>query len=1012
MADRTTAWRDPGAPLPAAGDEDACRVHWDRWREAARNNADAATGGFAEAAPDDPAAAPLLTAIFGNSPYLSRGLIADQTFARVLIEDGPDVACAAAEAALDGGPEAESTDDLMERLRTAKRRAALAIALADIASVWPLEATTAALSRIAESALRATCGHLLRQRHEAGDLALPAPDTPERGSGLIVLGMGKLGARELNYSSDIDLIVLYDDDTAPLAGDSGPQALFNRLARHLVRVMSELTAHGYVFRTDLRLRPDPASTPLALSVRAARVYYETAGRNWERAAMIKARPVSGDMEAGEAFLDALRPFVWRRRLDFAAVQDIQTVKRQIDAARGGGEIATAGHNVKLGRGGIREIEFFVQAQQLLWGGRNRDLRPRGTLAALEALVAAGHLTGGAAAELRAAYEFHRRLEHRLQMVNDAQTHSLPADDTGMARIAAFFAFRSTAAFSDALLARLRTVERHYAALFARDTDAADAGDLAFSADAEDDPGTLAALADAGYGEPPRAAATVRAWLAGRYPATRDARARELVSELAPAIVRAFAAAADPDAALRRFDAFLARLPAGVRLLSLFAAHPALLGLVAEIVGSAPRLADRLARRPDLLDGALSRDFADLDVPDDADLDEGVAEAARRGLVRLFYAREFGADEMRAELAAASREADGIEDLMRAQRHWTGERTFQIDVHVLRGLLTPVEAAGPLSAIADACLAALLPAVADAFAARHGRIPGGETALVALGDLGSREMAADSALDLLLVYDHPADAEESDGEAPLPPGRYYAGLCRRLVAAVAAPTAEGALYALDMSPRPSGTAGPVACSLPAFVERHGAGAATWERQALTRARVVCAGGGLGERFDAAKRAALARPCDPRALAADILDSRERARPGRGDAAAGSIAHRPGGLLDVEALAGFLQLRHAAETPEILAGDAVSVFEAAGAGALIDADAARELADAARLWRNLQGILRLTAGADAVDENATGMVRDVVGRSSGRIVFDALVQSIEETATRAAAHFDRLLAPPGA
>ena len=405
-------WRDAAAPPPRPADEEALALCWERWGENAARSEDADLVAFAEACRDDPAANALLAALFGNSRYLSHCVTADPGFAKVLVERGPEAAFADARALAEdtGALGEESRQQVMKRLRVAKRRASLAIGMADIAGVWPLERVTGALSDIAGTTLGAVCAHLLRSLHDRGKLALPDPDAPERGSGLIVLGMGKLGAGELNYSSDVDIIVLFDEEIASDASGDGLQQTFARLARHLVTIMDERTAEGYVFRTDLRLRPDPGSTAAALSVRAAEAYYATTGENWERAAMIKAKPVAGDIEAGEGFLERLQPFIWRRHLDFAAIQNIRSIKRQIDAHRGLGEIAVAGHNVKLGRGGIREIEFLAQTQQLIWGGRDPTLRVRGTREAFDNLVSAGHMRRQAVTELMEAYVFHRTLE--------------------------------------------------------------------------------------------------------------------------------------------------------------------------------------------------------------------------------------------------------------------------------------------------------------------------------------------------------------------------------------------------------------------------------------------------------------------------------------------------------------------------------------------------------------------------------------------------------------------------
>jgi len=376
----------------------------------------------------------------------------------------------------------------------------------------------------------------------------------------------------------------------------------------LVQLMSETSADGYIFRTDLRLRPDPGSTPLAMSVQAAELYYESVGQNWERAAMIKAHPVAGTLAVGHAFLGELTPYIWRKHLDFAAIHDIHSIKRQIDAHRGGGAVKVLGHNVKLGRGGIREIEFFAQTQQLIFGGRNPSLRLRATCATLRALADAGHVAPAAADELIEAYGFLRRVEHRLQMVHDRQTHSLPNDEAGVAAIATFLGYPDSKSFQNDLLDHLHCVVSHYARLFEEAPSlAGPGGNLVFTG-TDDDPGTLETLATLGFRDPAAAAGIVRRWHHGRYRATATARARELLTELMPGLLKALGSTAAPDQALLNFDLFLGNLPAGIQLFSLFKANPALLDLVATIMGSAPGLAAHLARRTLLLDSVLSPDF--------------------------------------------------------------------------------------------------------------------------------------------------------------------------------------------------------------------------------------------------------------------------------------------------------------------------------------------------------------------------------------------------------------------
>ncbi len=996
-------WIGGGAALPGIADAEAAETCWRRWREAADEAEDDGLRAFMLGAAEDPAVRRFLSPVFANSPYLSHGLISDPAFARLVLEEGPDAACddAHTAAADRAGFEAESMADIMLRLRRAKRRAALAIALADIASVWPLEKVTGALSGFAEAALGAAFRHLLRGLHEARELELPDPGDPERGSGLFALGMGKLGALELNYSSDIDLILFYDQERAPYVGRRGLPRVYTRLAQELVRIMGQQTANGYVFRTDLRLRPDPGSTPPAVSVRSAEVYYRAAGRTWERAAMIKARPVAGDIEAGEAFLETLQPFVWRRHLDFAAAQEIGAIKEQIDASHGAGGTGLAGHNVKLGRGGIREIEFFVQAQQLVWGGRNPGLRGRGTLETLDALALEGHVDAGAAAELRAAYGFQRRVEHRLQMVDDRQTHSLPDREDGMAGIAAFLAFASAGEFENRLNGDIAAVERHFGALFEDPLDARGAEGVDFSQEGACE----AALAGMGYVDAGQGAATIRRWIAGDAPVLRSGEARDLLARLLPKIVAAFATAPEPDAALSRFDRFLARLPADRRLLSLLAARPELLGIVTDVAGSAPLLSAWLTRRPLLLESALSRDFMDLDLPDEEGLEPEMAEAARQGLVRLFYAREFGRAEMRAELDEAAGRAGDLLDVLEVVRRWANDRMFQIGTHLLRGRLSPLEAAPPLADIADVCIGALAPPVQEAFAAAHGRVPGGRMAVLAFGELGSREMTLNSDLDLMLLYDH--EGGDSDGPRPLNADAYYARLCRRLMAALTAETAEGGLYRIDMRPRGTGSSGPLACSLRAFLDYPHDDAGAPELAALRRARVVWSEGGLGDRFEEAKRAVLAAPRQAGPLAAGL--AAVRGRPGGPDADLWAIEHMPGGLRDVAAAADFLRLLHAAERPSILDGDAPAVFETAHAAGSIGAEAAEDLAEAARLWRNLWGLVQLAVEGDVAGGAAGPALVGAIERSGGRLVFEALARSVTEVAARAAGHVDAILGP---
>ena len=890
----------------------------------------------------------LLGIIFGNSPHLSEALLADPDILRSLLVEGPDATFERLIERLRAEP-CDRRSKVMATLRQDKRRLALLSALADIAGWWSLEQVTGALSRFADIAVQHALELTLREAMQRGEIE------PGRGArladeaGIVVLGMGKLGAFELNYSSDIDLIVLFEPDRLRYRGREGPMAFAVRLTRSLVYLLEHRTKDGYVFRTDLRLRPHPPGHPLALAIEDAEQYYERHGQNWERAAMIKARVIAGDWTAGEQFLRSLEPFLWRKHLDYAAIRDIHSIKRQINAYRGHGTIHVAGHDIKVGRGGIREIEFFVQTQQLILGGRVPEVRERATCAALRALVATRWLDEAIAEELIIAYRFLRRIEHRLQMIADKQTHSLPARADQMERFAAFMGFADAETLSGAIRAQLERVETHYAALFESSIDLGGSRALVFTG-AGDDPETLVTLAEMGFAKPSPIAARIRAWHHGHIRATRDARARELLTELMPRLLTALADQAEPDVAFARFDEFVSSLPAGVQLFSLFRANPRLLALVADLMGTAPRLAGHLSRHTSLFEAMLAPDFL-----------EPVPEAPALAI----------------ELEHALRRARDLQDTLDVTRRWAQGREFQIGLQVLLGLTDGDAAGARLTGIAETVIRALLPRVAAWLSAQHGRLRGGAFVVLGLGKLGSRELTIGSDLDLIFVFDADEEAR-SDGERPLPAATYYARLGQRLIRALTAPTAEGPLYEIDTRLRPSGNVGPVACSLGNFERYQLEAAQTWEHQALTRARVVAGDAALGPRVEAIVRTALLKTRDPGALAREVAAMRERIFREHGDRDLWNLKHARGGLVEAEFLAQFLQLRFALEHPSVLTTSTIETFERAAAIGVLPPDDCRALVQATRLYRRLQAVLRLSIH-DRFDAAAAppGLRRTLVG-----------------------------------
>ncbi|MDQ6436907.1 bifunctional [glutamine synthetase] adenylyltransferase/[glutamine synthetase]-adenylyl-L-tyrosine phosphorylase [Mesorhizobium sp. LHD-90] len=868
---------------------------------------------------------------------------------------------------------------LMTDLRRLKLEAHFLIALDELAGMVGPDVTVRRLSALADACANAAIDFLLRDAHDSGKLKLPDPARPGEGSGWIVLGMGKLGACELNFSSDIDLVVFFEPEAPAVIDPLEATDLFSRLTKRLVRILQDRTEAGYVFRTDLRLRPDPGSTPLAIPVEAALNYYEGRGQNWERAAMIKARPVAGDLEAGKAFLRELQPYVWRKYMDFAAIADVHSIKRQIHAHKGHGEIAVKGHNVKLGRGGIREIEFFVQTQQLIAGGRFPELRGRETVPMLGELARRGWITAEARDALTKQYWFLRRVEHAIQMVADEQSHTLPEDDDGLERIARMLGFADAEAFSDAFRASLHEVERHYAALFeAAPQLSAGVGNLVFTGDV-DDPDTLRTLERLGFHRPSDMCRVIRTWHFGRYKATRSAEARERLTELTPALLEAFGQTKRADEALLRFDAFLAGLPAGIQLFSLLQSNPALLKLLATIMSSAPALAAIITRRPHVFDGLLDPAL--------------LAELPSR-------------DYLAGRLATFLQGTTVHEEVLDRLRIFASEQKFLIGVRLLAGAIDSPRAGRAFSHLADLSIGAALDAVMVDFAMRHGKVPGGRVAILGMGKLGSRELTAGSDVDLILLYDHDADAEESDGEKGLAPSHYFARMTQRLIAAVSAQTAEGVLYELDLRLRPSGNKGPVATHVDSFKKYQRNDAWTWEHMALTRARPIAGDADLCAEVETEVEEVLVLPRDAGKVFREAVEMRaliEEEKPPRDF---WDLKLVPGGLIDLEFIAQCASLTGNAD---VRAGRATATADILSrlSPRFADAQVRQELCDAWALYQALTQMIRLCLTGPFERKEAPPGLIDLLIRVTDLPDIGVLEAHVKETAQRVRSHFDRLL-----
>ncbi|PCH67065.1 MAG: glutamine-synthetase adenylyltransferase [Rhodobacteraceae bacterium] len=891
--------------------------------------------------------ADLITGAAGSSPYLKGLIEREADWLTGALEDGDraiNTVC--------GEIRELAPDQLKPGLRQAKRRIALITALADLAGVWPLEKVTGVLTDFAglacDLAIRAEVGALIRR----GKLPGQGPDDVASAGGLVVLAMGKMGAHELNYSSDIDLICLFDEARYAPEDFHDARSALVRATRNMSATLNERTADGYVFRTDLRLRPDPAVTPVCLAMAAAESYYESLGRTWERAAYIKARPAAGDIAAGQRFLETLTPFVWRRHLDFAAIQDAHDMRLRIREHKGtGGGINVPGHDMKLGRGGIREIEFFTQTRQLIAGGRDPELRLRGTTPGLAALAAKGWVPGDVAQALSAHYRAHREVEHRIQMVNDAQTHKLPVSDDGLARVACLMG-TDVAGLTAQVAPRLAQVHDMTEGFFAPDTPS------------REDPTQLPDSLDQSI---------LARWPA--YPALRSSRASHIFERLKPDLLRRLAATPRPDEALVALDGFLAGLPAGVQLFSLFEANPHLLDLLIDIVGTSPALAGHLSRNSSVFDAVIGGDF---------------------------FADWPGEDALQTALAAMLAQESDYERQLDAARRWAKEWHFRIGVHHLRGLIGPVEAAEQYSDLADAVLRGLWPVVQDNFALRHGPPPGRGAIVIGAGSLGARRLNARSDLDLIVMYD--ADGvDSSDGKRPLVSRVYYAKLTKALVTSLSAPTAEGRLYEVDMRLRPSGNQGPVATSWPAFRAYHETEAWTWEHLALTSARPVAGPQSLREDTEAFRRTVLAQPRDQLGLRRDVAEMRARIAAARGEARDWDMKLGRGRTQEIELLAQAGILAIGTGESDIHAG-----LDAAAQIGWITADQASDLDQAwAQFWAFSLTTKLLTSRP--LDPAALGRGGwELLLRDTGSDSWSELRDHLEELRARAAKAVDAALA----
>ncbi|TFI58054.1 bifunctional [glutamate--ammonia ligase]-adenylyl-L-tyrosine phosphorylase/[glutamate--ammonia-ligase] adenylyltransferase [Sphingomonas parva] len=864
-------------------------------------------------------------------------------FLRLQLDRFPAVAAALAEGAVkdalerarDAGRDAPDTAAALRRERSAT---AAALAIGDLAGLIPLEGLVTTLSDLADRALEQAIATAIAER------------TPgEAPRGFAIIALGKHGSRELNYSSDIDPLFLFDPATLPLKPREEPGQAAVRIGQRVVELLQKRDGDGYVFRVDLRLRPSPEVTPIALPVDAAISYYESSALPWERAAFIRARHAAGDAEVGRYFLEAIHPFVWRRSLDFGAIGELQTITRRIRDHYAQGQSFGPGYDLKRGRGGIREVEFFAQIHQLIHGGREPGLRQPATLDALAALAEAGRITADDAEVMAEAYRLYRTIEHRLQMVDDRQTHSLPKDAEALDNVARLHGLGNGAALVALLEPHVGRVARLYTGLAGEDEQRLPL-----------DPEALEAhLAGIGFGEAAQGRGRIERWRTGKARSLRTSAARDAFEAMLPVLVESFARAPDPMAAMNRFEDVIERLPSGVNFYRLLEARPGLTAHLAEILSHAAPLAEQLARRPELLDGMIDASAFALPPP---------------------------LSELAAEFARADRPDEDYQLVLDRVRRRVNERRFALGVQLVTGRSAPLDVTEGYARVAEAAIQVLADAAIAEFEQRHGRVPGSELLILALGRFGGEALTHASDLDLVYLFSGTHEAE-SDGSKPLRATDYFNRLAPRVTAALSVATAAGPLYEIDTRLRPSGKDGLLAVSVESFDRYQKEQAWTWEHLALCRARPVY---GSAPARDALRRVVeetLRRPRDRGAVTADAVRMRGEIDAHKRPSGPFDTKLGPGGLVDLEFAVHTLQLTTGIGLDPHLE---VAIAALAGAG-LVPAD----IEDALRLLISMLVMFRLVSPSSAEPAEAA---KPLVARACGLADWNALLAAHETARQR--------------
>jgi glutamate-ammonia-ligase adenylyltransferase len=875
--------------------------------------------------------------IFSHSPYLSSSIVKNPEFFFDIFKNGVNSEFEKIITSVKSY-KFSGFEDLNKFLRKEKNKASLLIAIADIVGIWDVLEVTKNITIFADNVVGLATDCLLLDYHNKNIIKLVDVENPQKNSGLVIIALGKMGSFELNYSSDIDLAVYFEDDKLEYLGRKTLPQFWVEFTQQLIDVLQRRDFDGYVFRVDMRLRPDPGAHPVAVSLKTAFNYFNTVGQNWERAAYIKNRFIAGDEDSATHFKRFMDKIIWRRQLDFETIEDIHSIKRQIDTKQGSLPENLFNYNIKLGRGGIREIEFFAQTQQLIWGGRKPSLRKKDTVSALNALVEEGEVEQKIAAALIESYKHYRIVEHRLQMIADEQTHELPTSLETMEEFAIFCGFNNREEFINDLSSKITAVQNYYSNLFntspslASDNPEA-SGSLVFTG-MENDPDTIKTLQKIGFNDPEKISELIRGWHHGRINLTKKKRTRAVLTKLMPALISSFAKSQNPDVAFINLNEFLSKQPLSSQVFSLLYVNSEILDLLAEIFGGYPEIAESLTHHPNLLDYLVSSEFKN-EFPEI----EYLYSSLEENITHL--------DEK------------SLDKIIEATKIWANERRFQVGVKVIRNKISEGEIFENLSNIAEVILRILIPHIKQEINQQYGMVESSKFAIIAYGKFGSRELTFGSDLDLVFVYDV---AENAALDLNISPSEYHIRFANKIAGYLTNLTESGKLFNLDLRLRPMGDKGAMACNLQSYSQYYNLsqkdGAWAWEYMALTRARAISEDANFEDGLNKLISEKLQQSWVKEELKKQVIDMHKRVAVNKKTDDVFHVKHIRGGMVDVEYIVQYLLLLNASKNPLILKVKIIDAINALSLQNIIKPDHAKTLLEAFILYRKVQNILRIT------------------------------------------------------